>query len=189
MVRKFFFITFFLFLLPAQSYCFDSLSVDWGRDSGDEVDLFRAGLRVDTPYQWFESGNWKLGLALELGLMHLESYSTISNDFSRPSDLQAVSFTPVFRLQRTPMPGGAIPYFEAAIGAAFFSEQKMRSSQKKRINFGSTFQFEDIVAAGICFGSEHQYDLSIKFIHYSNFDTGDNNDGIDFTSISFRYHF
>ena len=131
----------------------------------------------------FDEGDWFVKPHFELGIFLFDSRLAIVNISGDPSHLLGAAITPVFRLQRIPYTNNIAPVFEAAIGASFFSNSTLHGSEPERIDFGDTFQFENFVSVGLKFGCQQQYEISIRYFHYSNLFVYDSNDGININTF------
>ncbi|OMH31841.1 acyloxyacyl hydrolase [Motiliproteus sp. MSK22-1] len=171
-------------LCAAPVYAVDGFTINVG-SSDDKIDLYRAAARFQWDKKWFEEGNWFLGGHYELGLMYMENSSDTVNTTNAASDLYAISFTPVFRLQRYALDSGIAPFIEAGIGAAYLSEDKVQNDSPQGADLGGNLQFENKVSAGLLFGEQQQYEVAINYFHYSNAGLEEPNDGIDSFSLSF----
>lgn len=170
----------------ANSY---GLSVSGGYSPDEDVSFFRGAVKVSPEWKWFEEGDWYLGLHFDLGFIFLNSDSDVVNVTGAPDSLEAISLTPMFRIQRTPYANTISPFIQAAVGASFFSEDTLQNSEPIGLDFGGTFQFEDILSAGLQFGRQQQFEFAINYFHYSNLGFYDLNDGIDIYSATFAYWF
>jgi lipid A 3-O-deacylase len=93
------------------------------------------------------------------------------------SDKTAVhaDISPMLRYVFHQTVGKVTPFIEGGIGAAYSSYEHFAGRK-----LGSHFQFRDVLGLGITFGQSEQYSLHARYIHYSNADLADENDGIDF---------
>lgn len=188
---------FLTILLLAASICMTApalanlygVSVSGGYSPDDDVSFFRGAVKISPDWKWFEEGDWYLGLHFDLGFIFLNSDSDVVNVTGAPDSLEAISLTPVFRFQRNPYANTVSPFLQGAVGASFFSEDTLQSSEPTGIDFGGTFQFEDILSAGIQFGEQQQFEFAANYFHYSNLSFYDKNDGIDIYSATFAYWF
>jgi len=165
------------------------VSLSGGYSPAEDVSFFRGAVKVSPNWKWFEERDWYLGLHFDLGFIFLNSNSDVVNVTDAPDSLEAISLTPVFRIQRTPYSNTVSPFLQAAVGASFFSEETLQNSEPIGLDFGGTFQFEDILSAGVQFGQQQQFELAINYFHYSNLNFYDQNDGIDIYSATFAYWF
>lgn len=92
----------------------------------------------------------------------------------------AISFSPVFVYEFGE--GYVQPFVEAGIGVALFSGTSAGDQQ-----FGSAFNFEDRLGAGVKIG--HTDRVGLRAIHYSNASIKDPNDGIESYSLFYSHAF
>lgn len=71
-------------------------------------------------------------------------------------------------------------YLEIGIGATYLENQYYGDR-----NMGSNWQFEDKLGVGIVLLDHHQ--LGFSYIHYSNANLADNNDGLNAIGFSYGY--
>lgn len=191
-MKKFTCVVFFVSVLtlsavPAMS--FDGLGLSGGYSSSEEVSFFRGAIKFDPEWKFFDQQSWFVSIHFDLGLIFMNSHSDTINTTGAPDSLGAISFTPVFRLQRAPYANTIAPFFEAAVGAAFFSEDQLQNPEPIGLELGGTFQFEDMLSVGCKFGENQQFEASVNYLHYSNFGFYDKNDGIDITSATLTVWF
>ncbi len=167
----------------------DGLGLNLGQSRDDKVNFYRIGITFDIDQKWLEEGDWYLGSYFDIGFIVFDSRSAIVNTTGAPSHLLAAAITPVFRLQRIPYANRVAPFFDAAIGASYFSNTTLQGSEPSGIDFGGHFQFEIILSGGLYFGDQQQYETHLSYFHYSNFEFGDSNDGINITSLSMSIRF
>lgn len=172
-----------------QAYAISGLSVGAGYSEADDISFFRGAIKIAPGWKWFEEHDWQLGLHFDVGLILLNSDSDVVNITGAPDNLQAISLTPVFRIQRVPYANSIVPFVELAVGASLFSEDTLQNSEPVGLALGGTFQFEDMFSIGLKFGKNQQFELSANYFHYSNFGFYDDNDGIDIYSGTFAYWF
>lgn len=164
-------------------------SVAGGYSSEEEVQFFRGAFKIAPGWTWFDEGDWSLGLHFDLGFIYLNSDSDVVNITDAPDNLQAFSITPVWRIQRVPYESTIAPFLELAVGASFFTEDTLQNEQPIGLDFGGSFQFEDMISLGFKFGANQQFEVSANYFHYSNLDFYDANDGIDIFSGTFGFWF
>ncbi len=165
------------------------LGVTGGYSEAEEVQFFRGAVKLAPGWTWFDEYDWQLGLHFDLGFIFMNSDSDVVNTTGAADDLQAVSLTPVWRIQRKPFANGIVPFIEGAVGASLFSEDTLQNDQPTGLLLGGTFQFEDMVSIGLKFGKYQQFELSANYFHYSNLNFYDDNDGIDIWSGTFAFWF
>ncbi len=96
------------------------------------------------------------------------------------NDVFAIAFSPVFALHLC-RDSNYTPYIEAGIGAALLSDTVIDDR-----DMSSTFQFEDRIGVGIKRGD---FDVHIRYMHYSNAGFSWPNDGIDIFLAGLAYRF
>ncbi|MFO7800733.1 MAG: acyloxyacyl hydrolase [Desulfovermiculus sp.] len=74
---------------------------------------------------------------------------------------------------------GITPFLEGGLGVTYISYEEFADQE-----LGSHFQFRDVFGLGMEFGSARQYSLHARYVHYSNADLADENDGMDFWLLS-----
>jgi len=77
------------------------------------------------------------------------------------------------------------PYIEGSIGGAFLTHDHLGHR-----DLGAHIAFQDMIGVGATFGERHQYDLSFRYLHYSNAGLFKPNNGIDVKLLTtFTYRF
>ena len=178
MIRKTIFAA--VLIVSAPAHALDGVSFEIGFGT-DDTEIARGGLHWKWQRRWFADRSWTLGGYWDLQL------GRWSGPLRRGQPQQSVwdlGLTPVFRLERGERTR-VWPYFEAAIGFHFLSD--VRISPDRR--FSTRFQFGDHLAAGVRFGDEHQYDLSLRLQHLSNAGIASPNPGINFLQLRLARHF
>lgn len=105
-------------------------------------------------------------------------------NYNKNKSIFAMAVAPVLRINLRKN-GTVIPYFEGSIGGALFTQRELGHR-----DLGSKLLFQDMVGLGVNFGNEHKYDVSIRYLHYSNADIVQPNNGIDVKLLlTFGYHF
>ena len=101
-----------------------------------------------------------------------------------------VSLVPMFRfISQNPMAGTVHPFLDIGVGPSYQDQEDIEQGHPSGINTGGKFQFEIRLLAGIEFGSQQQFELSYGWMHYSNANINDINEGLDFQTVQFGYHF
>ena len=158
----------------------DGVSVEIG--FGDEnTELARVGLQWKWQKRWFAERAWTLGGYWDL---QLGRWSGPQRPGQEAQSVWDIGVTPVFRLERGERTR-VWPYFEAAIGLHLLSDLRINSDRR----FSSHFQFGDHVAAGVRFGDEHRFDMSLRLQHLSNGGLARPNPGINFIQLRLARHF
>ena len=160
-------------LAGSPAYAVDSVSMEIGRGT-EQVNLWRLGAQWKWQKKWLTDGDWHLGgyWDAQIGQWHGTGHVT---------DL---GLTPVFRLEQK-SPGSVAPYFEGAIGFHYLSDTQISGGKI----FSTHFQFGDHIGAGMRFGEQRRYDLSLRLQHLSNGGIKHPNPGINFGQVRFQYHF
>lgn len=146
------------------------VTAELGQTSGSEM-VYRLGMQFDfgrTLWQ-SDSGNVSLDGYWDAGVTRWDS-----------GDATSLSILPVFQL-RFGQGGGTIPFLEAGIGAAWFSETYLEEADR---DLGSALQFEDLIGAGLRFNSGSQ--TGIRLYHYSNAGLKAPNQGINKVALYYR---
>jgi lipid A 3-O-deacylase len=146
------------------------LTAELGQTSDSEM-VYRLGMQFDFGQPLWQSDPGSIGLHgyWDAGVTRWDS-----------EDATSVSITPVFQL-RFGQGGGAIPFLEAGIGAAWFSETDLEGAGR---DLGSAFQFEDMIGAGLRFNAGSQ--AGVRAYHYSNAGIKDPNQGINKVALYYR---
>lgn len=131
----------------------------------------RAALGFNWDKTWLESSTGKLTGYWDLGYTYWETGKEAGARHS-------VSFSPVFVYEIGQ--GEIKPFIEAGIGVAMFSGTTA-GDQK----FGSSFNFEDRIGAGLKFGDTQR--VGIRATHYSNAGIKEPNDGIESYALFYSH--
>lgn len=125
-----------------------------------------------TDHAWFLSGYWEADLSYWRG------------DEPGPEDIYGIGVTPVLRLEPSAARGLA-PYLEAGIGAHLFSQSRVNAEQR----LGTAFEFGSLGGVGIRFGPDLRYELGYRYVHISNADISEDNEGVNFHQLRFQMSF
>ena len=140
---------------------------------GPDVRMVRLGAQADWSKRWFEgngrhlTGYWDLSLAQWRG----SAYRGVRGDHQ---NITSIGFTPVFRYQADDHRGW---YAEGGVGANVLSH--VYDNGDKQLS--TAFQFGDHVGVGYVFAN--QWDLGLKFQHFSNASIKKPNDGVNFMVV------
>ncbi len=147
---------------------FDAITLSIGQ-SKDKINIYRVGLRKD--FSPFASNSAiTIGGYWEASLNYWEKGS--STNFG-------VALSPVFAIYFHMEKFH--PYIEAGVGASYFSKTRIANR-----NISSHWHFEDRVGAGVRYKN---FDLSFRYMHYSNAGLVKPNQGIDIFIGSLSYKF
>lgn len=163
-------------LFSAKAYAVDGMALIGG--TGGDAHMAAVAVQWDWERKWFTEGDWFLG-----GYWEVDG-SYWRGDSSGANKIFGIGITPVFRLERNPINNFA-PYVEGGIGIHHFSRREV--SDEKRL--GTNFNFGDHIGAGFRFGQNLRYDIGYRYQHFSNAGISDDNSGVNFHEIRFRYSF
>jgi hypothetical protein len=166
--------------LVSSAQALDGLSFELG-EGEEDTELWRLGLQWNWQRRWFAEHAWTLGAYWDL---QLGRWSGPLKPGQPHQEVWDLGITPVFRLQRAARTA-LVPYFEAAIGFHLLSDVRINADT----NFSTHFQYGDHLGAGVLFGPEQRYDLSIRGQHLSNGGIAHPNPGINFVELRAAYHF
>jgi len=141
-------------------------------DSSEHMEVYKLSIKKDLNNYFFDNRYKYLPKYYETSLGYWKGESG--------GNIKSLSFTPMFRYNFGQY-YESIPYIEAGVGAAYISKTKLQGQ-----NFGTHFQFENVIGIGFKFSD---FDLSFRYIHYSNAGFDSNNAGVDFSMISISYKF
>ncbi len=149
---------------------FDSATMSIGQ-SKDGIAILRFGLRKNFNVQWLKSDIGYFGGYWELS----------GNYWSKgDSSIYGVALSPVFIYRVTSL-GEIEPYIEGSIGASLWTDTMIAGR-----NVSSNYLFEDRIGYGIKY---KRFDLSFRYMHYSNAGIVRPNSGIDIFITSVTYKF
>ncbi len=128
---------------------------------------------------WRWSRQWTIGSGVVSGYWAaaVAGWRYTAADGVGSSHLWQLSFTPVVRY--TPA-GGRSPWFiEGGIGATYMNKIYVTD----RRAFSTRFNFGDQIAIGATFGPAREYEVSLRFEHFSNADLELPNPGANFIQL------
>lgn len=147
------------------------LSMGYG-SSREDINIYRVSIKKDLNDYIFEKRYKYLPKYYETSFGYWDGKNSGS--------LKSFSFTPIFRY--TFMKKYDIrPYIEAGVGVTYISKKELEKEK-----FGVHFQFENIIGIGF---KLNNFDISYRYMHYSNGGLDDNNSGADFNILSISYPF
>ena len=167
-------------VFAGEIHAVDGVAVEIGFGN-ENTELARVGLQWKWDKRWSAGRSWTLGGYWDL---QLGRWSGPLRPRQEAQSVWDLGITPVFRLERTERTR-VWPYFEAAIGAHLLSDLRINSERR----FSSRFQFGDHLAAGVRFGEDHRYDMSLRLQHLSNGGITRPNPGINFLQLRLARHF
>jgi lipid A 3-O-deacylase len=155
------------------AFAVDGASIESGY--GEGTAMARVNLRWNWDKQWAVGQNWAATAFLESGIGNWRG--------RRPGgkNLWEIGVTPVFRLNSKQ--SGF--FWEAGIGGHLMSQDRMDNTRE----FGSHFNFGDLIGFGWRLGNTGRYELGYRFEHLSNANTAMPNGTINFQEIRLGYNF
>jgi lipid A 3-O-deacylase len=170
-----FLIFFFLILLGgADSMAVGGVSLGYGR-SKSSVNIYHLGIQRDFGINWFESKTGQMSGYHEASFNYWEHGSETAKQ---------VAYSPVFTYEFTGFNPSVSPYLEGGIGGSYITKTEIGGR-----NMSTHFLFEDRIGFGIEIGTESKHDLNFKYLHYSNADLKNPNEGTDIFMFSYIYSF
>lgn len=143
-----------------------------------EEDIPSLKLITRWPIKSVVSQDWLIGdLDLQFGYSRWQS----PKDGTQSGVNNVLELMPIFRFQYPKMP---LYFFETSIGVALFSRAKFGKQ-----NFGTNFQFSELLAFGRVWGQSNHWEISFQYQHYSNNGNTAINDGMDFLGLSLLYRY
>lgn len=131
----------------------------------------RVGMGFGWDKSWFETDTGRLTGYWDAGYTYWEAGDASGGAHS-------LSFAPVFVYEFGS--GNVKPFIEAGIGVAVFSGTSAGDQE-----FGSAFNFEDRIGAGLKIGETQR--VGLRAIHYSNAGIKQPNDGIESFSLFYSH--
>ncbi|MDD9300888.1 MAG: acyloxyacyl hydrolase [Desulfobacter sp.] len=147
------------------------LSLGYGQ-SQDNVDIYRIGLVKKWGVTWLKNSTGYLDGYFELSYNHWDGGD---------KNINAVALSPVFLYAFNPNDSNWYPYIEGGIGIAYLDEYFIKDR-----NLSSNLQFEDRIGLGLRYDN---FDLSARYMHYSNASLKQPNNGIDIFIGSLAWYF
>lgn len=136
--------------------------------------------------------NFLLESYVELGLGYWISELNPTYDVYRIGSkrVNQVSIVPVFRfITKSQVLDSVYPFLDIGVGPSYQDQKDIEQEDLSGINTGGRFQFEMRFFAGVLFGHEQQFEINYGWMHYSNANINDINEGLDFQTLQFGYHF
>ena len=159
------------------AHAVDSMSVEVGHASNLRV--VRVAAQWDWDKRWLESSDMHLGGYWDLSLMGWRG-TRYRNVPGKRQYITSIGFTPVFRWQNNSKKGF---YAEVGVGVNLLSETLNNSGK----NLSTKFEFGEHVGVGYVF--DNNFDLGLRYQHYSNAGIKDPNNGAEIVMLRAGYHF
>ncbi|HEY5800245.1 MAG TPA: acyloxyacyl hydrolase [Burkholderiaceae bacterium] len=146
----------------------DRYSLEIG--AGEKVQLARVGLQFDSERTWHRRNGRHVGMYWDLTAAYWRQgmYRDIPGNKKGIAD---IGLTPVFRYQRDDKRGW---YGEAAVGVHYLTELYDNDYGE----LSTRFQFGDHLAIG--YVTQNQWDIALKFQHFSNGGIRKPNNGVNY---------
>ncbi|MEO8124089.1 MAG: acyloxyacyl hydrolase [Burkholderiales bacterium] len=128
---------------------------------------------------WRWKRQWVLGSGVVSGYWAaaISGWRYAAADGVGYSNLGQLSFTPVVRY--TPAGGSAAWFIEGGIGATYSNKVYVTEGR----TFSTRFNFGDQIAIGTFFGAAREYEVTLRFEHFSNADLEFPNPGQNFIQL------
>jgi lipid A 3-O-deacylase len=156
----------------------DAITGEMGVDSEGEFNVVRAGLQWDWNDNLLELGGWQLDSYWQLEFSKWQSVT----DNTQVGVNVTAGIIPMFRFQSRP--AYVRPYVAVGVGLNVFTDSKLESYE-----FGSNFQFSDVMVLGMNIGTKNQWGIAYKFQHYSNGSVRPPNSGINLSFLTLTYNY
>lgn len=156
----------------------DAITGELGVDSEGEFTVTRLGLQWDWNDNLLELNGWQLDSYWQLEFSKWQSV----NDSTQVGVNVTAGIIPMFRFQSKP--AYVRPYVAVGVGLNVFTDSRLESYE-----FGSNFQFSDVMVLGMNIGTKNQWGIAYKFQHYSNGSVRPPNSGINFNFLTLTYNY
>ncbi|MCX4026371.1 acyloxyacyl hydrolase [Endozoicomonas sp. SM1973] len=193
------FLSIFILSFFSYSYCaadnfINGIAVSTGPETNSNADMdsYRLSLLWDWQQDWLQGSNWLLSGYYDLSLFYWENQLNHQDNLSAEGNgsTTGISFSPVFRIKpRQPLWNTFTPYVEIGVGATLLTHSRIVAKATTAVDLGNNFQFEDRIGLGLQLGSQQQFELGYRYIHYSNAGITSDNDGIDFQQLHLSFWF
>jgi lipid A 3-O-deacylase len=150
---------------------FDEVTLGIG-ESKDNIGIYRIGARKNFEKTFFDSDYGWLSGYYEASLNYWERES---------EEIYGIAFSPVFVYYFGDKSNSIHPYIEGGIGGACLSDTEIQNR-----DMSSHLQFEDRAGVGI---RTKSFDFNFRYMHYSNAEIVEPNDGIDIFMFTLSYIF
>lgn len=160
----------FIILIPGIGFSSDGLSIGIGQ-SRDGIDIYRLSFRQEFEKRLHENR-----------IFHINNYVEVSSNVwsQRHEIISGLAISPVFRFGFNLTASRLIhPYAELGIGLNYNSRTIIQNR-----DLSTKLLFEDRVGAGV---RVKNFDLNLRYMHYSNANIVMPNEGIDILIFSVSY--
>lgn len=156
----------------------DAVTLEQGVDGDGDFEVTRVGLQWDWNDNLLELYDWKLNSYWQLEFSKWQG----TYDSAQEAANVTAGIIPMFRF--IGKPGYTQAFVDVGVGISLFTDSKLGGHE-----FGSNFQFTDILAAGVNVGKRNQWGFAYKFEHYSNGSVRPPNSGINFHALTLTYRY
>jgi lipid A 3-O-deacylase len=160
---------------PAKS---DGVTLELGGDEDGGFEVMRIGLQWDWNDNLMQVRGWDLSTYWQL---EFSKWQQVDDGTQNGANVTA-GIIPMFRFTGTP--GYYQPFIDVGVGISLFTDSKMEGHE-----FGSNFQFTDVLSVGMNSGKRNQWGFAYKFEHYSNGSVRPPNSGINFHFLTMTYNY
>ena len=169
------------------SWSVDIVSVAAG--TGDHaLSSYRIAVKWDWDSRWLEGKNYYLTGNWVVNTSYLLQDEEPSPMDQGPKDILTIGVSPIARLQLTNDNWPVQPYFEIGVGVAYLSHKSIRTGERRSLELGSNFQFEDRLSVGTQFGAKKDWEVALHAIHYSNANLASVNKGVNAYLVMLSKH-
>ena len=176
----------------------DRVSFSYGQfisplaDRHAEIDQYRLGLVWKLSDELWSSDSLLIQSYAELALGQWKSRLNATEDSRRigADSVKQMSLSPVLRFTSTsPLLGETSPFLDLGVGVSYQSEEDIEQQHLSGINMGGHWQFETRAMIGLSLGEGSPFEVSYGWMHYSNANLNDENEGLDFQTLQMTYLF
>ncbi|MBO9496151.1 acyloxyacyl hydrolase [Thalassotalea sp. G20_0] len=161
-------------------------------DRQADINQYRLALAWDLSDSLWTSESLLLQSYAELALGNWKStLNPMRNSYRVGADsVKQISFSPVFRFTGNGLLiGQTSPFLDLGVGVSYQSEKDIEQQDFSGINMGRRWQFETRAMVGLTLGEGNPFEVSYGWMHYSNADLKDDNEGLDFQTLQLAYRF
>ena len=165
------------------------MDVSFERDA--DIRQQKLGVIWESDQALWSTESLQLTPYIELGVGYWKSHLNPPENPNRigAKTVKQVSLSPVFRLNAAHRSGFFHPFLDAGVGLSYQDKRDLEQGHLSGINMAGHWQFEIRLFAGFAFGEAQSFELSYGWMHYSNANLGDINEGLDFQTIQLGYRF
>ena len=160
------------------AWALDGISISGGANlntSSTELDFFELSTRDSFDAHWFDTSTGALSAYWDAGIARwsLQGHENWVGRLGLAARYE-------FKSEST-----WAPYIEYGVGGAYVPHMQVTNTRY----FSTHFQFANRVEIGYRFGSQHENELGLQFLHYSNANIKKPNPGADFINLRYTRRF